>query len=78
MYLWMKMMICLGKIIPMKIEIKGFEVWFGAFPGSDNYSLSIPKLKIIHKIYNLKKNPIAVLEQKANEIINENKNNERS
>ena len=55
----------------MKIEIKGFEVWFGAFPGADNYSLSIPKLKIIHKIYNIKKNPIAVLDQKANEIINE-------
>ena len=62
----------------MKIEIKGFEVWFGAFPGADNYSLSIPKLKIIHKIYNIKKNPISILEQKANEIINENKNNERS
>ena len=61
----------------MKIEIKGFEVWLGADIGADNYTLNIPKLKIF-KIYNIKKNPIAVLEQKANEIINENKNNERS
>jgi len=58
----------------LKIEIKGFEVWLGSFPGADNYSLSIPKLKIIHKIYNIKKNPISVLEQKANEIINEKQN----
>ena len=54
----------------MKIEIKGFEVWLGADTGADNYTLNIPKLKIF-KTYNIKKNPIAVLEKKANEIINE-------
>jgi len=60
----------------LKIEIKGFEVWFGADIGADNYTLNIPKLKVF-KTFNIKKNPIAVLEHKANEIINE-KNNERS
>lgn len=56
----------------MKIEIKGFEVWLGADIGADNYTMNIPKLKIF-KTYNIKKNPIAVLEQKAIDIIKENK-----
>lgn len=56
----------------MKILIKGFEVWLGADIGADNYTLSIPKLKVF-KTFNIKKNAISVLEQKANEIINENK-----
>lgn len=54
----------------MKIDIKGFEVWLGADMGANNYTLSIPKLKIF-KTYNIPKNAIAILEQKANEIINE-------
>lgn len=54
----------------MKIEIKGFEVWLGADIGVDNWTLQIPKLKVF-KTYNIKKNAIAVLESKANEIINE-------
>lgn len=53
----------------MILQIKGHEVWLGADPGADNYTLHIPKLKIF-KTYNIKKNAIAVLEQKAIEIIN--------
>lgn len=53
----------------MKIEIKGFEVWIGGDIGADNYILQIPKLKVF-KTFNIKKNPISTLEQKANEIIN--------
>lgn len=52
----------------MKIEIKGMDVWLGADIGADNYTLNIPELKIF-KTYTIKKNPIATLEQKANEII---------
>lgn len=52
----------------MKIEIKGMDVWLGADIGADNYTLHIPQLKVF-KTYNIKKNAIATLEQKANEII---------
>ncbi len=52
----------------MKIEIKGFDVWFGADPGADNYTINIPKLKVF-KTYNIKKNPIATLEEKAKTLI---------
>lgn len=52
----------------MKIEIKGMDVWLGADIGADNYTLHIPELKVF-KTYNIKKNPIAVLETKAKEII---------
>lgn len=54
----------------MKVEFKGYDIWMGADFGADNYTLNIPTLKIF-KTYNIKKNPIATLEQKAHEIINE-------
>ena len=54
----------------MKVEFKGYEIWLGADLGTDNYTLNIPKIKIF-KTYNIKKNPIATLEQKAHEIINQ-------
>ncbi len=54
----------------MKIEIKGFEVWLGADMGANNYTLNIPKLKIF-RTFNIPKNAIAVLEQKAIDIIKE-------
>lgn len=54
----------------MKVLIKGYEVFIGADVGSDNYTINIPNINFF-KSYNIKKNPLASLENKATEIINE-------
>ena len=54
----------------MKIEIKGFEVYLGADTGANKWTLNIPKLKIFN-IYEIKKNPITILETYAREYIEE-------
>lgn len=57
----------------MKIVIKSYEVFIGADLGADNYTINIPNLNFF-KTYNIKKNPLATLENKAAEIINEKLN----
>lgn len=48
----------------MKVLIKGYEVFIGADVGSDNYTINIPNINFF-KSYNIKKNPLASLENKA-------------
>jgi len=57
----------------MRIVLKGYDVFIGADVGADNYTINIPNLKFF-KSYNIKKNPLATLENKAAEIINEKLN----
>lgn len=52
----------------MMIKINGYEVYLGSDLGADNYTINIPELKVF-KCYNIKKNAIATLENKAREII---------
>lgn len=52
----------------MKIVVKAYDVLIGADVGADNYTLNIPNLKFF-KSYNIKKSPLATLENKAAEII---------
>lgn len=59
----------------MKVVLKGYDVFIGADVGTNNYTINIPVLKFF-KSYNIKKNPLASLENKAAEIIEEKLKNE--
>lgn len=57
----------------MKIEVKGFEVYMGADSKANIFTLNIPKLKIFNT-YEIKKDPLGTLENKATEIIKQKLN----
>lgn len=57
----------------MKIVVKGYDVFIGADVGTDNYTINIPNINFF-KTYNIKKNPLSALENKAAELIKEKLN----